>query len=256
MLGPSGCGKTTTLKMIAGFEQPTPGQVLLERRRRQPRTPPYKRNVNTVFQQYALFPHMTVADNVALRAAQSKKIAEGRVRAAASPRCSRSSDSATSPTASRRQLSGGQQQRVALARALVNYAERAAARRAARCARPEAARGDAVRAQADPARGRHHVRVRHPRPGRGAHDERPHRRDERGPGRADRHARGDLPPPGDRCSSPDSSVRPTCCPARSTGTDGDDTIVELFAGSTVRTRADRHRIRSALTSRSCCDPNA
>ena len=70
--------------------------------------------------------------------------------------------------------------------------ERPAPRRAARRARPQAPRGDADRAQADPARGRHHVRVRHPRPGRGAHDERPHRRHEQGQGRADRHARGDL----------------------------------------------------------------
>ena len=66
MLGPSGCGKTTTLRMIAGFEQPTSGRVLLEGVDVS-RVPPYKRNVNTVFQQYALFPHMTVADNVALR---------------------------------------------------------------------------------------------------------------------------------------------------------------------------------------------
>ena len=63
MLGPSGCGKTTTLKMIAGFEQPTSGRVLLEGDDVS-RVPPYKRNVNTVFQQYALFPHMTVIDNV------------------------------------------------------------------------------------------------------------------------------------------------------------------------------------------------
>ena len=63
MLGPSGCGKTTTLKMIAGFEQPTSGKVLLNGVDVS-RLPPYKRTVNTVFQQYALFPHMTVAENV------------------------------------------------------------------------------------------------------------------------------------------------------------------------------------------------
>ena len=64
MLGPSGCGKTTTLRMIAGFEQPTSGQILLDGED-MAYTPPHKRNVNTVFQSYALFPHLTVQDNVA-----------------------------------------------------------------------------------------------------------------------------------------------------------------------------------------------
>ena len=64
MLGPSGCGKTTTLRMIAGFEQPTEGQILLDGTD-MAYTPPHKRNVNTVFQSYALFPHLNVADNVA-----------------------------------------------------------------------------------------------------------------------------------------------------------------------------------------------
>ncbi len=73
MLGPSGCGKTTTLKMIAGFEQPSSGRVLLEGTDVS-RVPPYKRNVNTVFQQYALFPHLTVAQNVAF-GPRAKKLA-------------------------------------------------------------------------------------------------------------------------------------------------------------------------------------
>ena len=64
MLGPSGCGKTTTLRMIAGFDLPSGGRVLLEDRD-VTNVPPYKRNVNTVFQQYALFPHMNIRDNVA-----------------------------------------------------------------------------------------------------------------------------------------------------------------------------------------------
>src|SRR5215216_3334012 len=64
LLGPSGCGKTTTLRMIAGFELPTSGRILLDGKDVS-RVPPYRRNVNTVFQHYALFPHMTVADNVA-----------------------------------------------------------------------------------------------------------------------------------------------------------------------------------------------
>src|SRR5207342_2969820 len=64
MLGPSGCGKTTTLRMIAGFEQPTEGEILLDGEN-MAYTPPHRRNVNTVFQSYALFPHMSVWDNVA-----------------------------------------------------------------------------------------------------------------------------------------------------------------------------------------------
>ncbi len=64
LLGPSGCGKTTTLRMIAGFEQPTSGRIMLDGSD-VARVPPHKRNVNTVFQSYALFPHLDVAKNVA-----------------------------------------------------------------------------------------------------------------------------------------------------------------------------------------------
>jgi spermidine/putrescine transport system ATP-binding protein len=64
MVGPSGCGKTTTLRMIAGFERPTEGRILLDGVD-VAQTPPHRRNVNTVFQSYALFPHLSVADNVA-----------------------------------------------------------------------------------------------------------------------------------------------------------------------------------------------
>ena len=64
LLGPTGCGKTTTLRMIAGFERPTEGRILLDGEDVSD-TPPHKRNVNTVFQSYALFPHLTVAENVA-----------------------------------------------------------------------------------------------------------------------------------------------------------------------------------------------
>src|SRR6058998_2489380 len=74
LLGPSGCGKTTTLRMIAGFEQPTEGRILLDGKDVS-RVPPYHRNVNTVFQHYALFPHMNVTDNVAF-GPRSQKIAE------------------------------------------------------------------------------------------------------------------------------------------------------------------------------------
>lgn len=118
MLGPSGCGKTTTLKMIAGFEQPTSGQVMLNGVDVS-RVAPYKRNVNTVFQQYALFPHMTVADNVRF-GPRSKKRSKADYEASVKEMLDvvRLGDFADRKPA---QLSGGQQQRVALARALVNY---------------------------------------------------------------------------------------------------------------------------------------
>jgi spermidine/putrescine transport system ATP-binding protein len=117
MLGPSGCGKTTTLRMIAGFETPTAGQIRLDGHDVS-RTPPYKRNVNTVFQHYALFPHMSVWDNVAF-GPRSKKTAKDEVarRVDEVIRVVRLEEFARRKP---NQLSGGQQQRVALARALVN----------------------------------------------------------------------------------------------------------------------------------------
>ena len=118
MLGPSGCGKTTTLRMIAGFETPTEGAIRLKGVDVS-RTPPNKRNVNTVFQHYALFPHMTVWDNVAY-GPRSQKKDKATVRKSVDELLEvvRLTDFAQRKPA---QLSGGQQQRVALARALVNY---------------------------------------------------------------------------------------------------------------------------------------
>ncbi len=118
MLGPSGCGKTTTLRMIAGFEQPTSGRILLEGKDVS-RVPPYHRNVNTVFQHYALFPHMSVRDNIAFGPRS-----QGLPKAEIAKRVGEMLEVVRlSAMADRRpgQLSGGQQQRVALARALVNY---------------------------------------------------------------------------------------------------------------------------------------
>ena len=118
MLGPSGCGKTTTLRMIAGFETPTTGAIRLDGTDVST-VPPYKRSVNTVFQQYALFPHMTVWDNVAFgpRSQKVDKVEVSR-RVDELLEVVRLSDFAARKPA---QLSGGQQQRVALARALVNF---------------------------------------------------------------------------------------------------------------------------------------
>jgi spermidine/putrescine transport system ATP-binding protein len=117
MLGPSGCGKTTTLRMIAGFEQPTSGRILLHGDDVS-RTPPYRRDVNTVFQNYALFPHMNVFDNVAFGLRNKKTPSDVvRTRVMELLEVVRLPDMAERrPT----QLSGGQQQRIALARALVN----------------------------------------------------------------------------------------------------------------------------------------
>jgi len=117
LLGASGSGKTTTLRMIAGFEHPTSGEILMDG---QPLTllPPFKRELNTVFQQYALFPHMSVRDNVGyglrMRGVARGEIAERVRQALDMVQLGHLADRAP------RQLSGGQQQRVALARALVN----------------------------------------------------------------------------------------------------------------------------------------
>jgi ABC-type Fe3+/spermidine/putrescine transport system ATPase subunit len=116
LLGPSGCGKTTTLRLIAGFEQPDSGEILIGGSN-VAGLPPYKRDVNTVFQSYALFPHLNVLDNVAYGLRQRglrKSVREAQAREVLKlvrlPQVAERKP---------RQLSGGQQQRVALARALV-----------------------------------------------------------------------------------------------------------------------------------------
>jgi putative spermidine/putrescine transport system ATP-binding protein len=118
MLGPSGSGKTTTLRLIAGFEQPDSGKILLGGED-VARRPPYERDVNTVFQDYALFPHMTVGENVEYglkvkgvrKAARAERIAEAL----------RTVQLVGYDSRKPAQLSGGQRQRVALARAIVNH---------------------------------------------------------------------------------------------------------------------------------------
>jgi putative spermidine/putrescine transport system ATP-binding protein len=118
LLGPSGSGKTTCLRLIAGFDQPDRGQILLDGQD-VTNTPPFQRNVNTVFQDYALFPHMSVAENVAYGLkVRGVNAAERAARAREMLELVRLGD-----FGSRRphQLSGGQKQRVALARALINH---------------------------------------------------------------------------------------------------------------------------------------
>jgi len=118
LLGPSGCGKTTSLRMIAGFEQPDEGEILIGGVDAVG-TPPYRRDVNTVFQQYALFPHMTILDNVAYGLKQRGVSKQERYTQAreALELVQLTGRDKHRPS----MLSGGQQQRVALARALVNH---------------------------------------------------------------------------------------------------------------------------------------
>jgi spermidine/putrescine transport system ATP-binding protein len=120
LLGPSGCGKTTTLRMIAGLETASEGGILIhDKPMRQ--TPPFKRPVNTVFQNYALFPHMTIEKNVAFGLEMS-----GVPKEQIGPRVEEALAMVRLPDMAKRrprQLSGGQQQRIALARALVNRPE-------------------------------------------------------------------------------------------------------------------------------------
>jgi spermidine/putrescine transport system ATP-binding protein len=117
LLGPSGCGKTTTLRMVAGFEEPTEGRLLIDGVD-VAGVPPFKRPTNTVFQSYALFPHLSVEDNVAF-GLRRKGVAKDEVRHRVREELQRvglASAAQRKPA----QLSGGQQQRVALARALIN----------------------------------------------------------------------------------------------------------------------------------------
>ncbi|HEV8490579.1 MAG TPA: ABC transporter ATP-binding protein [Candidatus Limnocylindrales bacterium] len=117
LLGPSGCGKTTTLRMVGGFEEPTSGTIELQGRD-VTWLPPYRRNVNTVFQNYALFPHLSIFDNVAF-GLRRKRVRDADVKR----RVGEMLELVELPGYERRkpsQLSGGQAQRVALARALIN----------------------------------------------------------------------------------------------------------------------------------------
>lgn len=125
-LGPSGCGKTTTLRMIAGFELPTEGQILLSGKDIT-LLPPYKRPVNTVFQKYALFPHMDVYDNVAFGLKLKKISEDGKMRRLTTKEIDKKVKNALKivdleeyESRDISTLSGGQQQRIAIARAIVN----------------------------------------------------------------------------------------------------------------------------------------
>ncbi len=206
LLGPSGCGKTTTLRLIAGFERPTDGKILLDGAD-MAATPPHRRKVNTVFQSYALFPHLDVFDNVAfgLRRAHVKK-------GESSERVTRVLEAVQLGDYDKRkpaQLSGGQQQRVALARALVLEPSVLLLDEPLGALDAKLRKALAARAEVDPGALRDHVRLRDARPGRGADDVRPDRRHVRRPRRADRYAPSGCTTSRRRSSSPTSSASRT-----------------------------------------------
>jgi len=179
LLGPSGCGKTTTLRAIAGLEQPTAGEIRIDgvtvysaEQRINMRAE--KRGLSMVFQSYAIWPHMTVSKTWPMDCAYAYRGSgdRGKVHHALDMVQMRS-------FASRRaaQLSGGQQQRVALARAFVFSPSVLLFRRAAIESRCQIARRYAHRTARASASPRHHLRLRDPRPGRSAGDVGSHRRD-------------------------------------------------------------------------------
>ena len=189
LLGPSGCGKTTTLRMVAGFEQPSAGAIYLEGEPVES-VPPYRRNVNTVFQSYALFENLDVFENVAF-GLKRRKVGKDEIRT----RVNEALELVQLPDPLRRQAEralGWAEAARGAGPGARQPARGPAARRAARGARPEVAQADADRAQADPARGRDHVRLRDPRPGGGALDVGPDRGDGGGRDQAVRRARGRL----------------------------------------------------------------
>lgn len=180
ILGPSGCGKTTLLRLIAGFQTASEGIITIAGKDIT-QTPPHQRPVNTVFQKYALFPHLNVYNNIAFglklkkmpEATIGKKVKQALRMVGMTDYEDRDVDS----------LSGGQQQRVAIARAIVNEPE------VLLLDEPLAAlerHADGVERDAPEAR--NHLRLRYPRPGRSPYSERHHRRDERRPHPADRYA--------------------------------------------------------------------
>ena len=193
LLGPSGCGKTTMLRIIGGFLTPTSGDVLFNGKRIND-LPAYQRKINTVFQRYALFPHLDVYDNIAfgLRIA---KVKEDEI----DERVTEMLEIVSLKGFENRKvtsLSGGQQQRVAIARALVNNPDillaGAAARRASGRTRSAPAQGYAERTEEYPAANGNYIYICHARSGRGADHVRHHRRHEQGQDPADRPAGGYL----------------------------------------------------------------
>ena len=207
LLGPSGCGKTTTLRLIAGFVEPTAGEIRVGDRvvsTPQRTLPPERRNMSMIFQSYALWPHMTVAENIVyglkIRKVDSATIRKKLDDILATTRLA--------PLADR--YPGRAVRRPAAARRARPRADRrardAAARRAAVQSRRQPARGDALRGAPPARRVPLHHGLRHPRPGRGDDDGRRDRGDERGQDRAVRLAPRTSTTGRARSSSPASSA--------------------------------------------------
>ena len=208
LLGPSGCGKTTLLRMIAGFDLPDGGRIVLDGQDLAGR-PPEARPVRTVFQSYALFPHMTVAGQRRLSAAHGEDAGGGSRRARSarrSPTCASTGFNNRFPARALGRPAAARRDRARARHA----SDRAAARRAARRARRQAARGDAARAHQHAEGSRHHVRVRDARPDRGARAVAPDRGDEPRPRRAGRRAGSSSTASRRRASWPTSSAPATC----------------------------------------------
>ena len=153
LLGPSGCGKTTALRILAGLEEPTSGQRASSASDDVTRLQPKDRDVAMVFQSYALYPHKSVADNIAYPL-RVRKVPKRRAPSSGSPRWPSCSRSTRCSTGCRAQLSGGQRQRVALARAIVREPRVVPDGRAALQPGRPAAAADADRDQAAAARAR------------------------------------------------------------------------------------------------------
>ena len=204
LLGPSGCGKTTALRLLAGFEQPTEGSILIGGVDAVG-IPPYRRNVNTVFQHYALFPHMSVLENVAYGLKQ-RRVAGRRADSAWRRRRSSSCSCAALANRRPRELSGGQQQRVALARALVLRPRVLLLDEPLGALDLKLRREMQIELKRMQTPARPHVRLRDARPGGGDVDERSHRRDVGRAHRAARPAARDLRPARRAPSWPGSSA--------------------------------------------------
>ena len=206
LLGPSGCGKTTTLRMIAGFEEPDEGQILIDGAGRRPPPRPQASDQHRLPELRAVPPPLGQGQRRLRTQAQGRQQVRGQRARPGRARARRTlgrgepqAQPALRRSAAARRAGPGDRQ----------PSQGPAARRAARRPRPEAAQGTADRAQADSAGRRHHLRLRHARPGRGADDVRPDRGHEPGHHRADRGARKrstSAPPP---LSSPASSASPT-----------------------------------------------
>ena len=198
LLGPSGCGKTTTLRLVAGLERPDAGEITLRGRvvaapARRVFVAPHKRNLGMVFQSYAIWPHMTVFDNVAYPLAL-----RGTSRAVIQDKVTRVLDLVGLDglqTRAATLLSGGQMQRLALCRALVYEPDLLLLDEPLQQPGRQAPRADARGAEALAAAARGDRALRHPRSDRGAQSLRPHRGDAARPRRAGRHAPRPLRPP-------------------------------------------------------------